>query len=149
MKRRFLMGIGLVGAALVAIPATVIAQSPPPDPPATYYGTVTGATVGQSVVAIITSGTTSTVCGTGEVLQEGGQTVYVVDVAANSHITGCGVTGRTVRFYFAPTPGAGGRLATQTASWAGIGATNTNLTLGPELTRAGQLMMIASDGSFW
>lgn len=146
MKRRFLLGIGLLGAALVAIPATVIAQAPP-DPPATYYGSAAGATVGQGVVAIVVNGSTSTVCGTGEVLSDNGQPVYVVDVAANSQISGCGAAGRTIRFYFTPQGNAGGRLANETASWSGAGATSRNLTPGPALQRAGQLPILASDGA--
>ncbi|MCK9520280.1 MAG: hypothetical protein M0R74_14835 [Dehalococcoidia bacterium] len=147
MKRRFLLGIGLLGAALVAIPATVIAQSPPPDPPATYYGAATGATAGQGVVAIVVNGSTSTVCGTGEVLLDGGKPVYVVDVVANSQINGCGAAGRTIRFYFTPHGGAGGRLGNETAGWSGAGATKRDLTAGPELQRAGQLPVLASDGA--
>ncbi|MGE5597617.1 MAG: hypothetical protein ACM3S1_16455 [Hyphomicrobiales bacterium] len=148
MKRRFFLGLGLVGAALLAVPATVIAQSPPPDPPATYYGTATGATDGQGVVAIVVSGATSTVCGTGEVLTDNGQTVYVVDVAANSQINGCGASGRQVRFYFTPTSTSGGRLSTQSATWSGAGAKNQNLTLGAELVRRGMVPVVASDGTY-
>lgn len=149
MKRRILLGIGVLGTALAALPAAVLAQSAPPDPPATYWGNATGATVGQSVVAIVSSGGTSTVCGVGQVLEDGGKTVYVVDVAAQSQIAGCGATGRQIRFYFAPTGNTAGRLASQAATWTGAGPRNQNLTAGAELQRRGYAPSTASDGLFY
>lgn len=144
MKRRIPIAIGLA-AALVAVPAAVFAQSGPPDPPATYWGNATGATAGQGVVAIVVNGNNSTVCGSGGVVNNAGTPVYVVDVAANSQITGCGANGRQVRFYFTPTGGAGGRLATQNGTWSGAGVTNLNLTLGNELQVRAKAGQLASD----
>ncbi len=145
MKRRFLLGLGLVGATLVAIPATVIAQSAPPDPPATYYGTANGATVGQKVLAIVQDNQgNQTVCGEGEVLEDAGKIVYTVDVVAHTQTPGCGAAGRTIRFYLPSGPGVNARFANESATWSGAGGQERNLTL-KELERAGQLPLVASD----
>jgi len=146
MKRSFLLGLGLIGATAVAIPATVIAQSAPPEPPATYYGSANGATVGQKVLAIVYNGNTPTVCGEGQVLEHEGATVYTVDVVTNSQVPGCGSPGRTIRFYLPSGPGMNAMFASETATWSGPGGYERNLTL-KELDRAGELPMVASDGA--
>jgi len=143
MNRRLKLALSFGAAAALAIPAAVLAQLPP-DPPATFYGTVASGTTGQGVVAIVLSGGTSTVCGTGTVLNSGGP-VYVVDVVSNAQTTGCGVNGRSVRFYFTPTASAGGRLASETATWTGAGPKQQNLTLGAELVVRGRIPLVASD----
>src|SRR5688572_23540657 len=102
MKRALKVGMGVVTAAAVSLPAMALAQGFPPDPPSTYYGTVTGGTVGQGVVANVQSGNSSQTCGVGSVINDGGSTVYVVDVISDSQLDGCGDTGRTIRFYLTP-----------------------------------------------
>jgi hypothetical protein len=70
-----------------------------PLPPATFYGTVQegmnfAPVAGQTVLARIGS----QVCGQGVTRLEGGQVVYVVKVAGEGEVSGCGVTGRPVSF---------------------------------------------------
>ena len=151
MKRAILGGIALVAMAAIAIPAVAMAQGgAPPPPPATYYGkTPAGISAGQGVVAIVLDGQSSTVCGAGAALtdSQSGNTVYVVDVAADGQIPGCGKADRTVMFYFTPTSSSSGRLATDVISWSGAGPVNQDLTgLGPQLTRVGIAPQAASDG---
>jgi hypothetical protein len=136
------IGAGLI--AIAAVPAAILglgrlqdahAQGFPPDPPATYYGTISGATSGDGIVAAIGSGASSRSCGNGAVLTDSSSTVYVVDVITDDQTSGCGDSGRSIRFYIAPqNPGAGGKFATQTATWQGAGAHAQNLTAGPALT---------------
>lgn len=150
MNRRFLAGIGLAGAALLAIPAAVFAQTPP-DPPATYYGPATGATAGQRVIAIVFSGSGSGVaCGNGSVQTFEGNTVYTVDVATNAQTPGCGQSGRTVRFYFPGSGGTPGRFATESASWSGAGARSQplNVSAGASLAVKRVAPLVASDGTY-
>ncbi len=148
MKRALMVGMSVATAAALSLPALVFAQGFPPDPPSTYYGTVTGgAVVGQGVVAIVQSGTSSQTCGTGAVLQEGGDLVYVIDVFQNSQTAGCGQAGRTIKFYFTPVGGNPGRVANETINWSGPGAPKEqNLTLGPALSIKGTVPTIARDG---
>ncbi|MCC7364604.1 MAG: hypothetical protein IT303_09545 [Dehalococcoidia bacterium] len=149
MKRRFLVGMGLAGAALLSIPAAVFAQGAPPDPPATYYGTVTGASVGQQVIAIVFNGGTGTACGYGTIQQESGSSVYVVDVATQSQTPGCGATGRSVRFYIAGTGSTAGRFATESASWSGAGPKQQNINMtGAQLPTKRFAPFVASDGVY-
>jgi hypothetical protein len=136
------LGAGLF--AIAAVPAAILgagklqnaeAQGFPPEPPATYYGTVSGAANGDGIVAAIGSGATSRSCGNGAVLSDSGTIVYVVDVITDDQTEGCGDSGRSIRFYIAPqTAGGGGKFATQTANWQGAGAHQQNLTAGPTLT---------------
>lgn len=146
MNRKMLAGAGLAGAVLLAVPSTALAQLPP-DPPATFYGPATGATAGQGVIAIVTTGGGSTVCGAGSVLSDASGVVYVVDVASNAQIPGCGASGRQVQFYFTPTPSQPGKLANETASWTGAGPKQQALTPGKALTLKQSTPMVASDKS--
>jgi hypothetical protein len=149
MKRALMVGMGVATAAALSLPALVFAQGFPPEPPSTYYGTVTGgATVGQGVVAIVQSGTNSQTCGQEEVLQDGGNLVYVVDVIHNSQLAGCGQAGRQIRFYFTPVGANPGRLANETVNWSAAGAPKEqNLTLGPALSIRGTVPTLARDGT--
>ena len=66
MKRR-LVGASIAAAAMLAVPGAALAQGVPPGPPATIYGSITGAQAGQGVIAIVINGSSSTVCGAGSV----------------------------------------------------------------------------------
>lgn len=147
MRRRTLVGISGLGAALLAVPATVVlAQGVPPGPPATFYGSAAGATPGSAVVAIVLNGNDSAVCGSGVVTTDSGAPVYVVDVVSSDQKAGCGAAGRQVRFYFTPSPGNPGRLANETATWTGAGPKQQALTPGAPLTQQRFVPLAASDG---
>ncbi len=148
MKRAILFGLGAFGAIVAAFPTLVVAAEFPPPPPTTYYGTAAGATPGQAVIAIVTEGTTSTVCGDGIVTTDAGAPVYVVDVIADAQRTGCGKAGRQVMFYFTPIGGAGGRVSTNAVAWAGPGPSSQALTLGAPVTARASAPMLAKDGSY-
>jgi len=144
MKRAILLGVGAVAVALAAVPALVSAADFPPPPPTTYYGKApTGVQPGDTVIAIVTDGASSTVCGDGTTLSDASGIVYVVDVVADAQILGCGKAGRTVQFYFV-TPKA---LANGSAAWSGPGPAANNLTaLGPSLTPKNRAPQLARDG---
>jgi hypothetical protein len=144
MKRRYLFGLALAGVSLLAVPASVLAQGFPPDPPATYWGKANGGSAGQGVIAIVIDGSNSTVCGAGTVQDVSGP-VYVVDVVSDAQIKGCGKSGRSVRFYFTPQGSTGGRLAGETASWSGAGPKQQDVTLGAALTQRRYGVLVASD----
>ena len=143
MNRPRMLSLGAALVALAAVPAAYFgigrfteaeAQGFPPEPPSTYWGTISGAATGDGIVAAIGSGASSRSCGTGAVLTDSNQTVFVIDVITDDQLAGCGDTGRTVRFYIAPkAPGTGGKFATQTANWQGAGAHQQNLTAGAAL----------------
>lgn len=146
MKRRYLLGGAVSALAVLALPATALAQFPP-DPPATFYGNATGATSSQGVIAIVLNGSVSTVCGTGSVQNDAGGPVYVVDVVSDAQRPGCGKPGRTVQFYFTPFGGTNGRLAVETGTWpASAGPKAQNLTLGAPLTEKRIAVHVAKDG---
>lgn len=144
MKRALLLGIAAAVAALASIPALVTAQGFPPPPPTTYFGKApAGIGPGQVVIAIVSDGASSQVCGDGATLSDPSGTVYVVDVVANAQIAGCGQAGRTVQFYFV----AAKRLSTDTAAWSGPGPAQKDLVnLGPALTTRNVLPHVAKDG---
>ena len=148
MKRAILFGLGALGAIAAAIPTLAVAADFPPPPPTTFYGTATGASAGQAVIAIVTEGTTSTVCGDGVVTTDAGATVYVVDVIADAQRAGCGKTGRQVLFYFTPIGGVGGRVTTNPVAWTGPGPSSQALTLGAPVTLRASTPMVAKDGSY-
>ena len=148
MKRAILFGLGAIGAAVSALPTLALAADFPPPPPTTFYGTATGATAGQVVIAIVTEGSTSTVCGEGVVTTDAGATVYVVDVIADAQRAGCGKAGRQVMFYFTPTGGSGGRVSTNAVAWTGPGPSNQALTLGAPVTSRATTPLVAKDGSY-
>ncbi len=129
-SRRILIGMG-TAAILAAVPIAVLAQGAPPSPPTTYYGSASGATAGQTVIAIIGSGASTRFCGSGNVTDEPGDgIVYVIDVEQDSTISGCGASGRQIRLYFTPTASAPGAFATQTLTWQPAGAEERDVTLG-------------------
>ncbi len=143
MRRAILFGAGVVASVVASVPALVAAQNPP-APPATFYGSVpSGVGSGQTVLAIVTSGSTTQTCGVGSTLAADSGVVYVVDVVSASQVAGCGADGSTVQFYF-----VGNRqMATDTATWTGAGPVQRNLTgLGPQLTPRNIGPQVAKDG---
>lgn len=129
-----LAGLSLMAAAgfLPSNAENAAAQSPPVTP-TVFYGTASGAAVGSDVVALVVSGGTSTVCGTGKILNSGGP-VYAVQVANDDQTDGCGASGRQVRFYVAGTEPGTSRISGSTP-WPGtqgnpVYAQQYNLTLG-------------------
>ncbi len=144
MKRAILLGIGAVAVAAAAVPAFVSAANFPPEPPTTYYGKApAGIGQGDTVIAIVTNGNASTVCGDGITASDASGIVYVVDVVADGQIAGCGKTGRTVQFYFVGPR----RLGTDIVPWTGPGPAPKDLTgLGPSLTPKNRLPHVAKDG---
>jgi hypothetical protein len=153
MKRAILVGLGVLGAAAAAIPAMAFAADFPPPPPTTFYGSVpAGVASGQGVIAIVSDPGTGSqqACGAGNVLTDGGNTVYVVDVVADAQRLGCGKAGRTVTFYFTPNGGSGGRVSTDTPSpWAGPGPVAKNITgVSAPLGRSGLAPLVSSDGVY-
>lgn len=148
MKRAILFGLGALGAIAAAFPALVVAQNFPPPPPTTFYGAASGASAGQAVIAIVTEGTTSTVCGDGVVTTDAGVVVYVVDVIADAQRAGCGKAGRQVLFYFTPIGGVGGRVSTNAVAWSGPGPASQALTLGAPVTSRATAPMLAKDGVY-
>jgi len=144
MKRAIILGLGVIAVAIAAVPALVSAQGFPPPPPTTYYGKApTGVGTGDTVIAVVTEGASSMVCGDGVTTSDASGTVYVVDVVADAQILGCGKAGRTVQFYF-----VGARaLAVGAAQWSGPGPAAFNLTtLGPTLTPKNRAPQVAKDG---
>lgn len=151
MKRAILLASAFLAAAAIALPGIAWAQGgAPPPPPATYYGKVpAGIVPGQGVIAIVMNGGTSTVCGVGATLTDSATSnvVYVVDVAVDQQVAGCGATGRSIIFYFTPTASSSGRLSTDNVTWSGAGPVNQDLSgLGPQLNRVGVSPEVASDG---
>ena len=145
---RQLAGAAIAAAAMLALPSAALAQGVPPGPPATIYGSISGASAGQGVIAIVINGNTSTVCGAGSVVSDSGSTVFVVDVVSDSQRAGCGANGRTIRFYVTPTsPTTGGRLANESATWTGAGPKQQALTLGAALSIVKPIPFVASDGT--
>jgi len=145
MKRALLLGIAAAGAAIAAIPALgATANGFPPPPPTTYYGKApSGIGPGQVVIAIVSDGTTTQVCGVGATLNDSSGVVYVVDVASNTQTEGCGQSGRTVQFYFVGAR----RLSTDAATWSGPGPAQKDLVnLGPALTPQNIAPQVAKDG---
>jgi len=148
MKRAILFGLGAFGAIVAAFPTLAVAAEFPPPPPTTFYGAASGASAGQAVIAIVTEGTTSTVCGTGVVTTEAGVVVYVVDVIADAQRAGCGKAGRQVMFYFTPIGGVGGRVSTNAVAWSGPGPSSQALTLGAPVTSRATSPLLAKDGVY-
>jgi hypothetical protein len=148
MKRPALAGAIIAGAALLGIPLTAaLAQLPPSPPVALFYGSVAGASVGQGVTAIVINGAKSTTCGASKVIDSSGP-VYALDLLADSQIPGCGLSGRTVQFYIAPTnPTQPGRMANENATVpSSFGAVERDLTLGASLELKRVSVMVANDG---
>jgi hypothetical protein len=153
MKRAILLALGALSVAAAAIPAMALAADFPPPPPTTFYGKVpAGVATGQGVVAMVTDPGTGiqNACGAGNVLTDGGNTVYVVDVVADAQRPGCGKAGRTVMFYFTPTLNSSGRMSTDSpAAWTGPGPTLKDISgVGPPLTRRASAPQVARDGSY-
>ncbi len=147
MKRITAFGLGIAGVALAGLPMIASAADFPPSPPTTYYGSAGGATNGQKVIAFVSSGTNTVACGEGVVTNDASAgLVYVVDVAADSQIPGCGLAGRQVTFYFPPSPGSGGRLSSNNATWQDAGPRKFDITLGSPLTPRSVVPQAARDG---
>jgi hypothetical protein len=146
MKRSIVIGLGLLAVVAAVLPVIAVLADAPPAPPAVYYGTATGAVSGQSVFAIVSDGTNSALCGKGIVLSDStAGIVYVIDVIGDSQKAGCGASGRTIQFYFSPTGGAGGRLATGSTGWQGAGGYANNLTLGTPLSLKQSVPAVSRD----
>ena len=144
MKRAIILGLAVDAVAIAAVPAIVSAQGFPPPPPTTYYGKApTGVQPGDTVIAVVTEGASSMVCGDGVTSSDASGTVYVVDVVADAQIAGCGKTGRTVQFYFVGVRS----LAVGAAQWGPAGPAKFDLTtLGPTLTPKNRAPQVAKDG---
>jgi hypothetical protein len=144
MKRAIFLGFGAFAVAAAAIPAMVMAADFPPPPPTTYYGKVpAGIGPGDTVIAVVSDGSASQVCGDGQTLNDASGVVFVVDVVADAQILGCGKAGRTVQFYFVGAH----RLATDSAAWSGPGPANKDLTgLGNVVTPKNRAPQVAKDG---
>ena len=153
MKRRYVFGALLAAGALYGIPMAVMAQPPPSPPVVLYYGAVPGGMpLGQPVASIVVNGTTGTTCGATAVVDGaannggGSGKDYAVEVVSESQTPGCGVSGRQIRFYFAPFQGAKGRFATQTSTVpSAYTTTSLNLTAGAELPEIRYIAVVASD----
>jgi hypothetical protein len=140
--------IAACGAAMLAVAslATIAIAQAPPDPPAVYYGSATGATAGQSVASLVSTGGTRTTCGGGVVMNEGGP-VYTAQVLAASQQAGCGQSGRTVQFYLSAVGDVGGRLSVETDPWPGAAtAKQKNLTFAAPFEHLRRIPMVAKDG---
>lgn len=149
MKRTLAFGLGVAGVALAALPMIASAADFPPSPPTTYYGAAAGAINGQRVIAFISSGPNTVACGEGAVKNDAAAgLVFVVDVASDSQITGCGLSGRTVTFYFPPSGGQGGRLSTNSANWQDPGPRKFDATLGTPLAPRNYIPHAAKDGVY-
>lgn len=164
MKRPFVVGLVLAGAALAALPATILSVMPgagkfdgtamaagsvPPGPPLVMYGAVSGVAGGTPVT--ITNNANGAYCGRGTVVSDGGSTYYVVDVYADSQAPGCGTPGASLSLalYFAPaTPTTGGRTATANVTW-NVGSAKVDVTPGSALPIAGFAPMAAKDGLYY
>jgi hypothetical protein len=145
------------GAALVLVTAgsawaggsfldRALAQQEPPPPPMTAYGLAQGATVGQDVVAFVNDGSTQTLCSEKTaVMLDSGNPVYAVNIVAEGQKPGCGTPERTVQFYFAPIPGAPGRIATPVVPWKQGIQNNYDLTAGPALDNVVMVAMVGTD----
>lgn len=152
-----LTGFAIVASLLLLIIAAprilsatqAFAQGAPPDLPLVLYGTANGQSTGAGVVAIVEINGKGTTCGSGLVKNEGGQKVYVVQVAADSQVPGCGKSGRTIRLYVSSGGnfnGQGGAMATQVINWTSGQTSENNLTFGASLTVRGFVTLATSDG---
>jgi len=148
MNRRHILALGISAVALLAIPvATVLAEVPPGPPSTLYYGKVTGGVAGQGVVAIVIDGSRSTVCGATTIQTDATEgAVYAIDIISDSQTSGCGLSGRQVKFYLTPTPGTAGRLANETVTIpSGYSHPRADLTLGAPLSNLRSAPLVASD----
>ncbi len=108
--------------------------------------------LGQPVASVVLNGSTGTTCGATTVVDGaangggGSGKDYAVEVVSDSQTAGCGVSGRTIRFYFAPFQGAKGRFATQTSTVPSTyTTTKLDLTAGAELPEIRFIAVVASD----
>ena len=156
MKRAILLGLGALSVAAAAIPAIAMADGFPPGLTTTFYGSVpAGVATGQGVVAMVTDpGTgTQTPCGAGNVLTDGGNTVYVVNVVDDTQQAGCGKAGRSVTFYFTPTINSSGRASADApvpfpSGLPGQAVPKNISSVGPALTKRASAPQLARDGSY-
>lgn len=135
MDRKKALALVLGGTILAAgAIGTAVAQQPPPPLPSTFYGDVDvpGVQAGDPVIAIMGTANGSGACGAGAVLNDAeAGLVYVVDVKAQESLDDpfCGMTGRTVRFYFPRQH----LFAEETGSWATGLRPERDLTAGDEV----------------
>lgn len=152
-----LTGLAIIAGLLLLIVAAprilsvtqALAQGVPPDLPLVLYGTANGQSTGAGVVAIVDNNGIGTTCGSGLVKNEGGQKVYVIQVAADSQVAGCGKAGRTISLYVSAGGnfnGQGGAIATQVINWSSGQTSENNLTFGTPLTVRGFVTLATSDG---
>ncbi|MBI2761396.1 MAG: hypothetical protein HYX51_08230 [Chloroflexi bacterium] len=135
--RHFKWGVliapGAIAGALLAVglSTTVSAQTPAPTatpaqggptPPNRFYGTATlnGQPAPNNATVVALVGTMN--CGTGTVVAAGATSTYVVDVASDFTIRGCGRDGVQVAFTIS------GARATQTGNFGTGQFTSLNLT---------------------
>jgi hypothetical protein len=145
--------LALAGALLMTIPLTSATAQEIPNPPATFFGTVTvdGHSVsdGTAVIALIEGkrcgegerepgrkGTWTATEADPEYGIESGDSMYVVDVVSDSQVPGCGTDGATVTFLIA------GRPSQQVGLWR-AGSNPLNLTAGTS-PDAGELVATPS-----
>lgn len=163
MKRPLILGLALTGAALAALPATLLSVMPgagrfdstamaagsvPPGPPLVLYGAAPGVAGGTSVT--VTNNANGAYCGRGSVVSDAGSTYYVVDVYADSQAAGCGTNGASLSLalYFAPpAPNTGGRTANVSVTW-NTGSAKVDASPGAALPIAGYAPLAASDGVY-
>lgn len=114
-----------------------------PPLPMTAYGSAVGASAGQPVIAVVTDGSTQTVCGATVVGVDKGKAVYAIDVLAEGQRAGCGAPGRVVEVYFGPAaPGEAGWVAKESPSWE-ASLRQMNLTRGTVLDKRATVPMLA------
>ena len=101
----------------------------------------------RGVIAIVSDGTPSATCGASTVVADGSSNpAFAIDILSDSQIRGCGLSGRTVRFYFTPTGVNNGRMATESVTIPGtFQAKSQDLTLGAPLTQRRFGVQVASD----
>ena len=152
------LAIGLVAVlAVVAVRSgtdSASAQGFPPNPPTIFFGQVPpDVNNGSGMIAVVRNGSFSATCGAGQVLLDGTQRVYAVQVITDTQTTGCGASGRTVSFYVTPPSATtGGRLSNESPAWvdcigSGQCTQELHLTFGPALTVQGNIPLMASDGA--
>lgn len=107
----------LVGSASLVSTGSASAQIP--EPPTTFYGSVTDAAGRVPAGVLVTAIVNNNICGETTTMQvgEGNSlvTMYVIDVISDRQTAGCGKPGDAVRLR------VGDRLAEEAVEWAGTG----------------------------
>ncbi len=158
MKRSFLGGLALSGAALAVLSLSFLMLVPastasaaagmPPSPPMVIYGAAPGLGAGTTVT--ITNNANGASCGVGSVTTDSsGAAKYVAYVYSAAQAAGCGTNGASMSLalYFVPgVPGVGGRVATVSITWSSGGSALSDATPGTALPVAGFAPLAARDG---